>query len=1032
MTDSRRQTFTLYAVVAALGVLVLILDTMTPLGVAVWILYVIPLGLTLFGRNPAVPVTAAAFCTLAMAITLSTDTPGLERTFAIINRVCGVAVIWTVALLARAIILSRNRLADEEWVRTTHMRVLEQAAGDPTLDGLAARTLDELSRGLGAPVGAMYAIEGDRLRLAGTHGLGPGAAVPATIAVGDGQVGEVARIRRVRTLEVGESYFAIRSALGEAASRHLLIAPLVADGTLQGVVELGLSSRPQALETTLMERVGESLATAIRSARDRDRINALLDETQRQAEELQAQQEELRVANEELEEQTRAVKASHGQLEQQQAELEATNAQLEQQTHELEQQALALSASRLEAERASRYKSEFLANMSHELRTPLNSALILARLLADNAGGRLSADEVRYAETIYASGNNLLALINDILDLSKIEAGAVAVDIDQVTVGALVETLRLTFEPLAAEKGLMFVVDAAAEAPETLRTDGRRLQQILTNLLSNAMKFTERGSVALRVRAYGDKEIQFAVSDSGPGIPADKFGVIFEAFRQADGSTHRRYGGTGLGLSISQELARMLGGGLALQSTVGVGSIFTLTLPVEIAAGTHAPPSGAPRATARTAAPQGPQAPAAPPRLLPRGGESQAPQALPEGTLPDDRNHRTRPGRLILVVEDDPHFARILYDLAHELDFDCVMAASTDEGMTLARALMPTGILLDVELPDGSGLALLDRLKHNPDTRHVPVHVISVVDHTRQALELGAIGYALKPVAREGVADAIRRLADRVEHRLRRVLVVEDDPQLRESIQALLKGDGVEIEGVGTAADALGRLAETSFDCVVLDLSLPDASGHQVLETMSASERYSFPPVIIYTGRAPGPEEEERLRRYSRSVIVKGARSPERLLDEVTLFLHQVESRLPPESQRMLRAARERDTVFDGRSILLVEDDVRNVFALTSVFEPRGARVRIARNGREALAAVRESRPDLVLMDVMMPEMDGLTATRELRREPAYRDLPIIVLTAKAMRDDYQESLAAGANDYMAKPIDVDKLVSLCRVWISR
>jgi signal transduction histidine kinase/CheY-like chemotaxis protein len=1030
MIDSRRQTFTLYAVVAALGALVFILDLMTPLGVAVWILYVIPLGLTLFGRNPNIPVSAAAFCTLAMALTLLTDAPGLTRTFAIVNRVCGVAVVWTVALLARAIIISRNRLADEEWVQTTHMRVLEQAAGDPPLEQLAVRTLDELARALDAPVGAMYAHDGARLRLAGTHGLGAGAAVPEAIEIGDGQVGEVARTRRIRVLDVGESYFAVRSALGQAAPRHLLIAPLFADGVLQGVVELGLSARPAALETTLLDRVGGSLATSVRAARDRDRINALLDETQRQAEELQTQQEELRVANEELEEQSKAVKASHAQLEEQQAELEAINTQLEQQTHELEQQAVALSASRLEAERASRYKSEFLANMSHELRTPLNSALILARLLADNAGGRLSTDEVRYAETIYASGNNLLALINDILDLSKIEAGAVDLEIDEVTVAALVETLRLTFAPIAAEKGLSFVVDAAFDAPETLRTDGRRLQQILTNLLSNAMKFTERGSVALRVRGSGDRQIRFAVSDSGPGIPVDKFGVIFEAFRQADGSTHRRYGGTGLGLSISQELARMLGGAIELQSTMGVGSVFTLTLPVEPAAGAHRGPAAGQR-TARPAATASASAPARLPRALPPHGETDAP-ALPEGKLPDDRNHRMRPGRLILVVEDDPHFARILYDLAHELDFDCVMATTTDEGMTLARALMPTGILLDVELPDGSGLALLDRLKHNPDTRHVPVHVISVADHTRQALELGAIGYALKPVAREGVADAIRRLADKVEHRLRRVLVVEDDAQLRESIQALLKIDGVEVEGVGTAADALSRLAEVSFDCVVLDLSLPDASGHQVLETMSASERYSFPPVIIYTGRAPGPEEEERLRRYSRSVIVKGARSPERLLDEVTLFLHQVESRLPPESQRMLRAARERDTVFDGRSILIVEDDVRNVFALTSVFEPRGARVRIARNGREALDAVRESKPDLVLMDVMMPEMDGLTATRELRREPAFRDLPIIVLTAKAMRDDYQQSLAAGANDYMAKPIDVDKLVSLSRVWISR
>ena len=384
------------------------------------------------------------------------------------------------------------------------------------------------------------------------------------------------------------------------------------------------------------------------------------------------------------------------------------------------------------------------------------------------------------------------------------------------------------------------------------------------------------------------------------------------------------------------------------------------------------------------------------------------------------------------MIEDDPSFARILYSLAHELDFDCVIAHTNDEGMALARDLSPSGILLDVNLPDGSGLTLLDRLKRNPDTRHIPVHMVSVSDRAQTALELGAVGFALKPVQRDELVKAIRKLEDRLEHRVRRVLVVEDDDRLRGSIKELLQLDGVTIHDVGTARDALAQLAAESFDCVVLDLNLPDASGYEILETMSANEQYSFPPVIIYTGGPISRDEEERLRRFSRSVIVKGARSPERLLDEVTLFLHQVESRLPPGARRLLEAARQRDDFFEGKTILIVEDDVRNIFALTSIFEPRGAKVAIARNGREGVQQAEKTRPDLVLMDIMMPEMDGLAATRELRKNPQLRDTPIIALTAKAMKDDYEECLAAGASDYLAKPLDVDKLVSLCRVWMAR
>jgi signal transduction histidine kinase/DNA-binding response OmpR family regulator len=788
------------------------------------------------------------------------------------------------------------------------------------------------------------------------------------------------------------------------------------------VLEFGLVHPPPLLCLDLLERSQDAIAVAIRTALFRDRLRSLLHETQRQAEELQAQQEELRVSNEELEQHSELLKSSQARLEAQQAELEATNSELARQAENLARQQQETLTAKQDAERSSRYKSEFLANMSHELRTPLNSSLILAKLLAENKGRRLSEDEVRYAETIYASGNNLLTLINDILDLSKIEAGAVEMRPETVVTASVLEALRRTFQPLASERRLEFTIDLLPTVPQTLITDPQRLQQVLTNLLSNAFKFTERGGVVLRVLAAGTDRVAFEVRDTGVGISEDQQDTIFEAFRQADGSTHRKYGGTGLGLSISRELAILLGGRIAVSSQPGAGSTFTLTIPLQLTRAAAAPaPPAAPETSSRQRRP-----PTAADRLG-QGGQGQGP-----AVVADDRARRQRAGRLILVVEDDPSFARILYGLAHELDFDCAIAGTNDEGMALARDLSPSGILLDLDLPDGSGLTLLDRLKRNPDTRHIPVHIVSVSDNTQTALALGAIGYALKPVPRDELVAAIRRLEDRFDQRVRRVLVVEDDEQLRHSITALLQFDDVTIHSVATAGEALAELSAESFDCVVLDLNLPDATGYEILETMSANEQYSFPPVIIYTGRPISRDDEERLRRFSRSVIVKGARSPERLLDEVTLFLHQIESRLPPDARRRLEAARERDEFFDGKTILIVEDDVRNVFALTSVFEPRGAHVRIARNGREGIEQTLASRPDLVLMDIMMPEVDGLTAMRELRRHPELRDLPIIALTAKAMRQDYEQCLQAGASDYLAKPLDVDKLVSLCRVWMSR
>jgi signal transduction histidine kinase/DNA-binding response OmpR family regulator len=1011
--------------------LVFAVDLFTPLGIAVWILYVVPVALTQFGRNPLLPLYAGAVAFLLMVFTLFTDEPGIIPWVAQVNRICGMVVVWAIAFLSRGLIVQRANVEREEWIRSTEAEVLAAMQGERPLGDVGASALDVLTRALDAPVAALYATDGSEQNLIATRGLQLGVDVPKAYGPGEGLVGEAARSGRVAVLrDLSSGLLGIRTATIAGSVRHLVVCPLVADGHTEGVLELGLLQAPDDRTLELLERARDGIGIALRSAFYRTRLQALLEETQRQAEELQTQQEELRVTNEELEEQSNALQASQARLEQQQSELEAINAQLETQAAELAQRQEALRQAKDEAERASQYKSQFLANMSHELRTPLNSALILAKLLADNKSGNLTEEQVRFADTIYAAGNNLLTLINDILDLSKIEAGAVEVRPESFAPQRLLDELERGFRPMATNKGLGFTIEVDPDAPDTLVSDPQRLQQILTNLLSNAIKFTERGSVALRVTAPTPDTVSFTVTDTGIGIPPDKLDLIFQAFRQADGSTHRTYGGTGLGLSISRELAHLLGGEVEAASEVGAGSSFTLTLPRRLeATRTRATHDAAPR-----------PAPAVPAvirdsRVDGTPARDAAPSSVAtigSGAIPDDRHQRHRPGRLILVVEDDLAFARILYDLAHELDFDCVVATSTDEGMALARELSPSGVLLDVALPDGSGLTLLDRLKRNPDTRHIPVHVVSVGDYAQTALELGAIGFAVKPVQREDLVRAIERLEHTLEQRVRRVLVVEDDEQLRTSTQKLLQLEGVVIEAVGTARGALERLARESFDCVVLDLNLPDASGYEILETMAGSEQYSFPPVIVYTGRALSQEDEERLRRFSRSVIVKGARSPERLLDEVTLFLHQVESRLPPDSQRLLRVARERDAFFEGKTILVVEDDVRNIFALSSVFEPRGARIVIARNGREAIDVVRAERPDLVLMDIMMPEMDGLTATRELRKDPELRDVPVIALTAKAMRDDYEECLSAGANDYMTKPIDVDKLISLCRVWIAR
>ncbi|UXB33969.1 response regulator [Stenotrophomonas muris] len=1011
------------------------LELVVPLGYAVWLAYFLAVGVTVFQRSARAPFVVAMIACVLLVIGFNVAPASNNSSFSFVNRTIGGCAFLMIALIVSRAIQARRQAMRALWLQEAENAVASSLRGDLGPEQIAEAAATSLAGQLDAEVGAVYRLEGGRLQLTGGMALPSGA--PASLALHEGLAGQVARDERIRHLHGDDAaVLELQTSLGRLPVRERILAPLSSDGAVVGIIELGRArvGEQRDLDRELLERCAETIGMALRASLLRAQLVVLLEESQRQGEELQAQQEELRVANEELEEQSRSLLQSQSHLEEQQAELEQSNVQLEERTHELEaqKQALLVAQSQLvrnsnELAATSRYKSEFLANMSHELRTPLNSSLILAKLLADNKDGTLTEEQVKYARAILSSNNDLLALINDILDLSRIEAGHVELSDEVVVVDSALQRLRETFEPMARQKGLALQIEADALAPSQLVVDSQRLQQILKNLLANAVKFTEHGKVSLHVRAAGNGRIRFEVCDTGIGIAREQLDVIFEAFRQADGSTRRRYGGTGLGLSISRDLAERMGGQIQVDSEPGRGSCFILELPLQ----------GAPAASAAEAAeaPVAVPAPARTPAVLPpapvRAATAAAP-AIASAGVADDRGRRQRAGRLILAVEDDATFAEALVALAHELDFDCVVAGTAEEALTLASELRPNGILLDIGLPDVSGLSVLERLKRNPETRHIPVHVVSATDRSQVARELGAIGFAIKPTTRERLVTAIEQLEQTSQRDVRRLLIVEDDSELRSNLELLLGRDQLQIVAVGTLAGALEQLSTVTFDCMVMDLSLPDGSGYDLLEHMAGNDEVGFPPVIVYTGRALSREEEQRLRRYSKSIIIKGARSPERLLDEVTLFLHSVEASLPTDQQRLLREARRRDTVLDGRTVLLAEDDVRNIFALSSVLEPLGVTLEIARNGQEAVDRLAEREVDLVLMDIMMPEKDGLAAMREIRAQRHLQDLPIIALTAKAMPDDRERCLQAGANDYIAKPIDVDKLVSLCRVWCSR
>ncbi|MDR5761289.1 response regulator [Caballeronia sp. LZ035] len=915
-------------------------------------------------------------------------------------------------------------LQEQAWLRDGQRQLAETVIGRQSLDQLCQSILDFLSDYLKISLGTFYVREADgTLKRTASFGFDPAsAAVPASLAGVTSLVGQAVHARKLTSVaEVPSGYWKVTSALGGSAPASLVIVPIENEGRANGALELGAMHALSARDRQFLEMVARNIGDFVDAAQYRERLQRVLEETQQLNEELQMQQEELRTTNEELEQQTNALSHAQAYLANQKAELEQTNDQLAEQARVLDERNSALNAAQGELEaradalqRASRYKSEFLANMSHELRTPLNSSLILAKLLSENKSGNLNGDQIKYAQTIYSAGNDLLNLINDILDLSKVEAGKLDLHIDDVPLQRIMETLRRTFEPLARQKQLTLELRNEMAGYPTLETDSRRLEQVLKNLLSNAIKFTDAGVVSLTLRNAGSsRAVEFEVKDTGIGIPTDQLDAIFEAFQQADGTTSRHYGGTGLGLSISRSLAHLLGGTIAVRSVQGTGSIFTLTMPLAYDAAVEIPQTVEPVKAVEVV---------------------ETVEAVePARVIDDDRTDPAPGRRLVLVVEDDARFAQVLFDLAHELNYRCIVSGTAGEGLRLAQESAPSAILLDIGLPDRSGLVLLQELKANPRTRHIPVHVVSASDRSEAALHLGAIGHAVKPTTREQLLEIFQRLEEKSSQKIKRVLLVEDDARQRQSIVELISDADVEITPVEYGREALDLLKTTIFDCMIIDLKLPDMQGGDLLRQMAAIDAYSFPPVIVYTGRNLTHDEEAELLRYSQSIIIKGARSPERLLDEVTLFLHKVETDLSADRQAMLHVSRSRDRVLDGRRVLLVDDDIRNIFSLSSALEHQGLKVDIGRNGFEAIEALNKNPDiDVVLMDVMMPGMDGLEATRRIREDARFRKLPIIAITAKAMKDDQEQCLAAGASDYLAKPIDIDRLYSLLRVWMAR
>ncbi len=905
---------------------------------------------------------------------------------------------------------------EQDWLKTNLARFTAMLQGQRDIKTVSRLIMSEIAPLVNAHAGAFYLNEpiGDQqmLRLVASYALNKKKAALRTVREGEGLVGQcVVEKQRILLGEVPGDYMSITSGLGESKPLALIVLPVLFEGDVKAVIELASLEDFSEIQLQFFDQLTESIGVILNTIAASMRTEELLKQSQALTNELQSQQMELQQTNDELEEKARLLQERNEEIERRTREIDEARQELEKKAEQL-----ALT---------SKYKSQFLANMSHELRTPLNSLLILSKQLADNPEGNMTLKQIEFAQTIRAAGTDLLTLINDILDLSKIESGTTSIDLQEIPFATIEDDVVRTFDQIAKDKGLEFVIRRHEDVPENLLTDPTRLQQILKNLLSNAFKFTGEGRVTLDIsllRQHHLSSVQgaavaFSVSDTGIGIPPDKFNVIFEAFQQADMGTSRKFGGTGLGLAISREIAGLLGGEIGVESSLGLGSTFTLYHPLE-----------------RTITPNMMRPLVLEGRMARREvTPSQFDELSPAlEAIHDDRDGIESTDRVLLIIEDDAIFARILLGLARDRGFKGVVALKGSDGLAYARRYLPDAITLDIGLPDVDGWNLLAEIKNDPNTGNIPIHVISGEEQWQRALDAGAIAHLRKPVTEEALTETFDNLLGFADRTTKHLLVIEDDLTQLNAMVNLISSGEVQITAVRSGAEALEALQNAKFDCIVVDLGLPDLAGDELIERIRMQRNHARTPVIVYTGRELDKQEENKLNKLTEAVILKDAMSPERLLDETRFFLHQVEARLPA-AKRAIEIPPLGTGSLEGRKVLIVDDDSRNIFALAAALEGHRMQVVSAESGREGIEKLMsDDAIDLVLMDIMMPEMDGYETIRRIRQNPSFKDLPIIALTAKAMKGDRESCIAAGASEYISKPVDIDQLISLLRAWLNR
>ncbi|MBF9016594.1 MULTISPECIES: response regulator [unclassified Oceanispirochaeta] len=919
--------------------------------------------------------------------------------------------------------LSREQI-DQNWLKSGQAKLIETLQGRKSIEKMTADMIHFMTNYLESEVGCIYVLEEGEYHLTGTHALTVRKDSKTSWKPGEGLVGQAALENNLIIIEeIPENYMVIASGSGQAAPRQLALLPCALDTKVITVLEIGSFKAFNEIQTAFLRSVADNIAIALSSAQARVQTEKLLTQTQEQSLILNQQQEELRASNGELEKKTKSLQQSEEELRVQQEELRATNEELEEKTKSLEEQKNVIVSSNVELEQASRdleikakeleissrYKSEFLANMSHELRTPLNSMLILAQDLKDNREKNLTDRQTQSADIIYRGGNDLLKLINEILDLSKIEAGKMSANWEEVELPELLDGIISNFKALTDEKNLHLTTHVDEDLPRTIRSDKQRLEQILRNLVSNAVKFTSKGRVSCTIsRAPGtDERISIKVKDTGIGIPEDKHRHIFEAFQQVDSGISRKYGGTGLGLSIVREMIKLIKGEIRLKSKVGKGSTFELLIPIQ--------PEEDPEIKRRNPKPV-------------KTRES----AVHAHRIADDHGDMEADDPRILVIEDDTDFAAVLRDFCHSHNMKFIHAGSGEQGLEFAEKFLPQGIILDIKLPGIDGREVLEELKNNTETRHIPVHMMSAMEESIDVYKMGAVGFLTKPAEKEMLEQAFNKMEELINRSMQKLLVVEDNEAMRVGIRQLIEDDEVQIVEVESGRDAIERIENEAFDCIILDLGLPDMTGFELLQKLEESKKIiKVPPVIIYTGMEITEEQKQELEKHAASIIIKGVKSRERLLDETTLFLHKIVKDMPEQNKRIINSLYNKDAHFEGKKILLVDDDMRNIFAIGKILEDNHMSVFKAANGQKALDLLAENPDiDLVLMDIMMPVMDGLEASKRIRAMGQFKSLPIIAVTAKAMKEDQEKCLESGANDYLSKPINMEQLLSLIRLWL--